>query len=195
VQRLWAAHWSVTRAQPGSVRCATVARVLTDAQAERLQACARVLKPPARVVMTGNVAPEALAAVRAGAGAGVEVIVLSATEVSGVEGSIDVLFVGPASPYSVAVEMFQHWPGRVVPGGTLFVHGAFALAPLTAALLRTVGAARAWRYFGREGTLAEYVRADLSHGERVLDAIAQAAQMRSFTRRLARRRAAALRSP
>jgi hypothetical protein len=183
------------RAQPGRLRCATVAPVLTDAQADRLTACARVLRPPARIVMTGNVAAEALAAVRAGASDGVDVVVLSPTEVDGVEGSIDVLFVGPASPYSTAVEMFQRWPGRVVPGGTLFVHGAFALAPLTAALLRTVGATRAWRYFGRDGTLAEYVRADLSHGERVLDAIAQAAQMPSFARTLARRRAGALRSP
>jgi hypothetical protein len=166
--------------------------VLTDAQAERLRACARVLHPPARVVMTGNVAPEALAAVRAGASPGVDVIVASSGEI---EGSIDVLFVGPASPYSAAVELLQYWPGRVAPGGTLFVHGAYALPPLTAALLRTVGASRGWRYFDREGALAEYVRADLSHGERVLDAIAQAAQMPSFARGLARRRTAGFRSP
>jgi hypothetical protein len=176
------------------VRCATVAPVLTDAQADRLEACARVLRPPARIVLTGNVAPDALAAVRAGASPGVEVVVLSASEIAGIEGSIDVLFVGPASPYSAAAELFQHWPGRVVPGGTLFVYGAFALAPLTAALLRTIGSSRAWRYFGREGALAEYVRADLSHGERVLDAIAQAAQLPSFARRLARRHAGALTS-
>jgi hypothetical protein len=175
---------------PGRLRCATVAPVLTHAQAERLEACARVLHPPARIVLTGNVPADALAAMRAGASPGVEVAVLPASEIEGVEGSIDVLFIGPASPYSAASEIFQSWPGRVVPGGTLFVYGAFALAPLTAALLRTVGASRAWRYFGREGVLAEYVRADLSHGERVLDAIAQAAQMRFFARRLVGRRAA-----
>jgi hypothetical protein len=176
------------RVEPRHVCCATVAPVLTDAQAQRLRACARVLHPPARIVMTGNAAPEALAALRAGASPGVDVMVASTGEI---EGSIDVLFVGPASPYSAAVELLQYWPGRVVPGGTLFVHGAYAVAPLTAALLRTVGSSRAWRYFGREGTLAEYVRADLSHGERVLDAIAQAAQLPSFARRLANRRAGA----
>jgi hypothetical protein len=164
--------------------------VLTHAQAERLKACARVLPAPARIVMTGSVAPDALAAVRAGAAPGVEVVVVPKGEIESLEGSIDVLFVGPASPYRAAVELFQHWPGRVVPGGTLFVHGAFALAPLTAALVRTVGASRAWRYFGRDGALAEYVRADLSPGERVLDAIAQAAQLPSF----ARHRVRALRS-
>ena len=168
--------------------------MLTDAQAERLEACARVLHPPARIVLTGSVATDVLAAVRAGASPGVDVVVLPAGEIEVVDGSIDVLFVGPASPYSAAVDVLQRWPGRVVPGGTLFVYGAFTLAPLTAALLRTVGASRGWRYFGREGALAEYVRADLSHGERVLDAIAQAAQMRFFARRLAGRRAAALRS-
>jgi hypothetical protein len=72
----------------------------------------------------------------------------------------------------------------------MFVYGAFAAPALTAALLRTVGSSRAWRYFGREGALAEYVHAELSHGERVLDAIAQAAQMASFARTMARRRAA-----
>ncbi|HUR85074.1 MAG TPA: hypothetical protein VMY78_06985 [Solirubrobacteraceae bacterium] len=166
--------------------------MLTDAQSERLEACARVLNAPARIVMTGNIAPEALSAMRRGALPGVEVVVLTALQVEGVDGSVDVLFVGPASPYSAASEMLQAWSTRVVPGGTLFVHGAFALPPLTAALLRTVGASRSWRYFGRDGALAEYVRSDLSHGERVLDAIAQAAQMPGFLRRLARRRAGAL---
>jgi hypothetical protein len=169
--------------------------VLNDGQAQRLTACARVLDPPARVVMTGNVSPEALAAVRAGALDGVEVVVLSASEVADVDGSVDMLFVGPASPYSSAVEMFQRWPIRVVPGGTLIVLGAFALPPQTAALLRTVASSRNWRYFGRDGALAEYVRADLSHGERVLDAIAQAAQMPWFLRGLARRRLRSVRLP
>ncbi len=182
-------------ADPGAVSCATVAPVLTEAQAERLTACARVLPALARVVMTGHVAPEALAAVRAGAAPSVDVVVLGTSEAGGLEGSIDVLFVGPATPYSAAVELLQHWPARVVPGGTLFVHGAFAHAPLTAALLRTVGASRDWRYFGREGALAEYVRADLSHGERALDALAQVAQTAAFARRMARRRRPALRSP
>ncbi len=162
--------------------------VLTDVQAERLTACARVLSAPARIVMTGNVVPDALAAMQAGAAEGVGVVVLPSGEIDGVEGSIDVLFMGPASPYSAAVDMFQRWPARVVPGGTLFVHGAFAFPPLTAALLRTIGSSRGWRYFDRDGALAEYVRADLSHGERVLDAFAQAAQLPWFARGLARRR-------
>jgi len=149
-----------------------------------------VLDAPARVVMTGNVAPAALAAMRAGATDGVEILHVAAGEVARVDGSIDVLFIGPAAPYSAAIELFERWPSRVAPGGSLFVHGAFAVTPLTVALLRTIGSSRAWRYFGRDGALAEYVRADLTHGERVLDAIAQFAQMPAYGRRVARRRSA-----
>ena len=147
-----------------------------------------MLDPPARVVMTGDVAPEAVAAIRRGAPPGVEVLVVGPREIAGPEGAIDVLFIGPAAPYAAAAELFARWPGRVAPGGLLFVHGAFAAPPLTAALLRTIGASRGWRYYGREGELAEYVRADLTHGERVLDAMAQGAQVGYFARRMARRR-------
>jgi hypothetical protein len=163
--------------------------VLTPAQSERLEACARVLDAPARIVMTGEVSESARAAVLAGAGPGVEVLVVERDEVKRVDGSIDVLFIGPAPRYSLALDMFRRWPGRVVPGGVLFVYGAFAAPAMTTALLRTIGSSRAWRYFGRDGALAEYVQADLSHGERVLDAIAQAAQIPSFARTMARRRA------
>lgn len=168
--------------------------MLTPAQSERLQACARVLDAPARIVMTGAVSPAARAAVLGGAGEGVEVLVVDEGEIKRVDGSIDVLFIGPTTRYSDALDLFQRWPGRVVPGGTLFVYGAFASPALTTALLRTIGSSRAWRYFGRDGALAEYVHAELSAGERVLDAIAQAAQIPYFARTQARRRAAKLRS-
>ncbi|MBW3652206.1 MAG: hypothetical protein KY433_01170 [Actinobacteria bacterium] len=162
--------------------------MFSSGQAARLEACARVLDPPARVVMTGSVPEEAFAAIRSGAGPGVEVLVVGTGEVAAIEGWIDLLFIGPAAPYSVAAELFARWTGRVAPGGLLFVHGAFAAPPLTAALLRAVGSSRGWRYYGRDGALAEYVRADLTHGERVLDAIAQLAQLAYFARRTARQR-------
>lgn len=168
--------------------------MLTPAQSERLEACARVLDAPARIVMTGAVSQAARDAVTGGAGPGVEILVVEQAEAKRVDGSIDVLFIGPTMRYSDALDLFQRWPGRVVPGGTLFIYGAFASPALTTALLRTIGTSRAWRYFGREGALAEYVHAELSTGERVLDAIAQASQMPYFARTLARRRAAKLRA-
>ena len=175
-------------AQTANARCGSVGRVLSAPQLSLLKACTRVLIAPARVVMTGNVSPDAVEAIRGAASPGVEVLVVEPGEVARVDGSIDVLFIGPAAPYSIAAELFGRWAGRVAPGGLLFVHGAFAAPPLTAALLRTIGASRGWRYYGREGELAEYVRADLTHGERVLDAMAQVAQVVYFARRLARRR-------
>ena len=144
--------------------------------------------------MTGDVADSAREAVEAGAGPGVEVLIVEPTEIKRVDGSIDVLYIGPAARFSIALDMFQRWPPRVVPGGTLFVYGAFAAPATTAALMRTIGSSRAWRYFGRDGALAEYVHAELSYGERILDAIAQAAQLPSFARTTARRRAAKFRS-
>lgn len=162
--------------------------MLSPAQVALLQACTRVLVAPARVVMTGHVPPDAEAAIRGQAAPGVEVLVVDPGAVARIDGSIDVLFVGPAAPYSVAAELFGRWAGRVAPGGLLFVQGAFASPPLTAALLRTIGSSRGWRYYGREGELAEYVRADLTHGERMLDGMAQVAQVGYFARRLARRR-------
>ncbi len=177
-----------SRAARTTTGCGSVASVLSPAQVALLQACTRVLVAPARVVLTGNVSPDAVAAIGSEASAGVEVLVVDAGSVARVDGSIDVLFIGPAAPYSAAAELFGRWAGRVAPGGLLFVHGAFAAPPLTAALLRTVGSSRNWRYYGREGELAEYVRADLTHGERVLDAMAQVAQVGYFARRVARRR-------
>jgi hypothetical protein len=125
---------------------------------------------------------------------GVEVLIVDQGETKRVDGPIDMLYIGPTIRYSAALDLFRRWPGRVVPGGTMFVYGAFASPALTTALLRTIGSSRAWRYFSRDGALAEYVHAELSHGERVLDAIGQAAQMPYFARTLARRRAAKLRS-
>lgn len=162
--------------------------MFSEAQSARLEACARVLDPPALVVMTGSVPPQAVAAIRRAARDGVELRVVEPDRVVAIEGSIDVLFIGRVAPYSAAAELFGRWPGRVAPGGLLFVDGAFASPPLTAALLRVVGSSRGWRYYGREGTLAEYVRADLTHGERVLDAIAQLAQLAYFARMAARAR-------
>ena len=182
------------RALPDRPRCGSVAAVLTPSQTERLAACARVLDAPSLIVMTGGVSAEAHAAMLSGAPPGVRVLVVEPTEGKRVDGSVDVLFIGPVARFSVALDMFQRWPGRVVPGGTLFVYGAFAAPALTTALLRTIGSSRAWRYYGRDGALAEYVQADLSHGERVLDTIAQAAQMPSFARTMARRRATKLRT-
>ena len=40
----------------------------------------------------------------------------------------------------------------------MLVHDAFSSIGVTLALLTAIGPAAAWRYVGREGSLAEYVR-------------------------------------
>lgn len=167
---------------------ATVARVLTADQSRRLAECARALGVPSRVVATGRGADEAVAVMSAAAPAGVEVLVVAPEDLAGVDGPLDVLFVGATGRYSSAVDTIERWSARVVPAGTMFVLGAFAVPPLTAALLRTVGSSPGWRYFGRDGDLAEYTRASLTRGERVLDAVAQLAQLPGFGRLTIRRR-------
>jgi predicted nicotinamide N-methyase len=168
--------------------------VLSDAQAGQLRACARVLQAPARIVVTGPLPPSVADALRSGASPGVAVLTVAPDALKEVDGPIDVLVVGPTAPYSAAVDVLERWSARVVPGGTMFVVGAFAAPPLTAALLRTIGHSPGWRLFGRNGAVSEYTRADLTRGERVLDGIAHLAQLPSFARAIARRRVRGSRS-
>lgn len=162
--------------------------MLTPSQAARLKACTRAIDAPARVVVAGHDTDSAVAALRAGAAPRVEVIAAAPDALDQVDGPIDVLFVARTGRYSASAEALERWGARVVPGGTMFVHGAFASPPVTAALLRTVGSSPGWRYFGRDGALAEYTRAALTPGERTLNTVAQLAQLPAFARALVRRR-------
>lgn len=161
--------------------------MLTSSQAETLRNCVRVLHSPSRVVATGHGAEEAAGAMREAAPDGVEVLVIAPGALESVDGPIDVLLIGSTGRYSVAVDAIEQWSARVVPAGTMFVLGAFQAPPLTGALLRTAGTSPGWRYFGRDGDLAEYTRANLTRGERVLDTIAQLAQLPRFARGAAAR--------
>jgi hypothetical protein len=76
-----------------------------------------------------------------------------------VPGAIDVLFVDGAHRYGPARADLRDWGAKVTPGGRLLVHDAFSSVGVTLALLRTVVFARGWRYAGRDGSLAEWVRA------------------------------------
>ena len=73
---------------------------------------------------------------------------------------------------------------RVRAGGALLVHDAFSSVGVTLALLRGVVFAGEWRYRGRAGSLAEYVRAPVSGRARAGNAAAQLAQLPWFARNL-----------
>jgi len=78
--------------------------------------------------------------------------------------SIDLLFVDGAHRYGPAGDDLLRWGARVVPGGRMLVHDAFSSLGVTGALLRHVTPSRDWRYAGRDGSLAEYVRAPRTAG-------------------------------
>jgi predicted O-methyltransferase YrrM len=77
-----------------------------------------------------------------------------------VPGPIDVLFVDGAHRFGPARDDLVRWGDRVRPGGRMLVHDAWSSVGVTLALLTTTVFARRWRYAGRTGSLAEFVRED-----------------------------------
>jgi hypothetical protein len=178
--------------------CATFAAVghppaddLTSAQASRLSSCAAVLGPRARAVVVGPAGTAAAGVLRAALPPDAELHVVAPHDArngsaEAPEGPVDLLHITAGAGAATALADLERWGARVVPDGTLFVQGAFASIAQTVALARSVGPARGWRYAGRDGALAEYTRADLTPGERVIDGLAQAAQLPAMVRALAR---------
>jgi predicted O-methyltransferase YrrM len=77
-----------------------------------------------------------------------------------VPGSVDVLFVDGAHRFGPARADLVRWGDRVRPGGRMLVHDAWSSVGVTLALLTTTVFGRRWRYVGRSGSLAEFVRDD-----------------------------------
>jgi predicted O-methyltransferase YrrM len=78
-----------------------------------------------------------------------------------VSGPVDVLFVDGAHRFAPARADLVRWGGRVRAGGRLLVHDAWSSIGVTLALMATTVFGRRWRYVGREGSLAEFVREDV----------------------------------
>lgn len=110
---------------------------------------------------------------------------LSADALDDVAGEVDLLFVDGAHRPGPARADIVRWGDRVADGATMLVHDAFSSVGVTLALLSTTAISRRWRYMGRVGSLAEYLRSDLSTSERLTDASRQAAQLPWFARNLA----------
>lgn len=77
-----------------------------------------------------------------------------------VSGTVDVLFVDGAHRFGPARADLVRWGNRVRPGGRMLVHDAWSSVGVTLALLTTTVFGRRWRYAGRTGSLAEFVRED-----------------------------------
>jgi Methyltransferase domain len=78
-----------------------------------------------------------------------------------VAGPVDVLFVDGAHRFAPARADLVRWGGRVAAGGRMLVHDAWSSIGVTLALMTTTVFGRQWRYVGREGSLAEFVRDDV----------------------------------
>jgi hypothetical protein len=83
----------------------------------------------------------------------------SALALQAFDGPVDLLFVDGAHRFGPARADLVRWGARVPDGGRMLVHDAFSSVGVTLALLTSVVPARSWRYLGRDGSLASYVRA------------------------------------
>jgi hypothetical protein len=101
-----------------------------------------------------------------------------------VDGPVDLLYVDGAHRFGPARDDLVRWGARVPVGGRMLVHDSFSSVGVTLALaLVTVAGAR-WRYEGRDGSLAQFERADLGPGARARNAARQLAQLPWFARNL-----------
>lgn len=107
----------------------------------------------------------------------------SAEALEEVAGPIDLLYVDGAHRYRPALADVRDWGARVRPDGRMLVHDAFSSVGVTLALLRAVVFSRRWRYAGRDGSLAEFVRGGAPSPAR--DALRQLAQLPWFARNVA----------
>jgi SAM-dependent methyltransferase len=82
----------------------------------------------------------------------------SALALDAFDGPVDLLFVDGAHRFGPARADLVRWGARVPHGGRMLVHDAYSSVGVTLALLTSVVPARSWRYLGRDGSLASYVR-------------------------------------
>jgi Methyltransferase domain len=74
------------------------------------------------------------------------------------DGPVDLLFVDGAHRFRPARADLVRWGARVPSGGRMLVHDAFSSVGVTLALVTSVVPSGSWRYVGRDGSLAAYVR-------------------------------------
>jgi predicted O-methyltransferase YrrM len=110
-----------------------------------------------------------------------------------VAGELDLLYVDGAHRYRPARDDLARWGERVRPGGRMLVHDSFSSVGVTLASMRLLLAGGEFRYVGRSGSLAEYVRERLDGRARLANAFSQLAQLPWFARNLALKLAIVLR--
>jgi hypothetical protein len=102
-----------------------------------------------------------------------------------VAGEIDLLHVDGAHRYAPARDDIAGWGARVRPGGRMLIHDSFSSIGVTGAQLRLLVLSRRWRYLGRDGSLADYRREELTGRARLRNALRQLVQLPWFARNVA----------
>jgi methyltransferase family protein len=101
------------------------------------------------------------------------------------DGPVDLLFVDGAHRFGPARADLVRWGARVPDGGRMLVHDAFSSIGVTLALLTATVPRPSWRYLGREGSLALYVRS--RPPGRALPALPEARELPWFAANVARK--------
>jgi predicted O-methyltransferase YrrM len=95
---------------------------------------------------------------------------------------VDVLFIDGAHGFRAARQDIIFYGDLVPDGGTMLIHDSFSSLGVTLALMATLFGSGRFRYAGRTGSLAVYLRADLAPAERLRNCGLQFAQLRWFAR-------------
>lgn len=111
----------------------------------------------------------------------------SSAAVDDVPDDIDLLYVDGAHRFAPALDDVRAWGAKVRDGGRMLVHDSWSSVGVTLALLLAMVPSPRWRYVGRVGSLAEYVRepVPLSAAERAANALAQLRELPWFVRNVA----------
>ena len=102
-----------------------------------------------------------------------------------VDGEIDLLYIDGAHRYRFVRDDIVSWTPRIATGGTLLIHDSFSSVGVTLALVRCLFAGGRFRYVRRERSLAEYRRAELSGGGRLVNLMRQVRELGWFARNVA----------
>jgi hypothetical protein len=99
-----------------------------------------------------------------------------------VRGPIELLYIDGAHRYRPALDDIRQWGAKVAGGGTMLIHDSFSSVGVTLALLSSTFVGSSFRYIGRSGSMTEYRRESLRPGQRVRNALRQAASLPWFAR-------------
>lgn len=106
----------------------------------------------------------------------------SGSALGDVDGPIDLLYIDGAHRYTPARDDIRSWGDRVTPGGVLLIHDAFNAIGVTGAQLRLLVFGPDFFYLGRDGSLVEYRRREMTDAERARNAARQLRELGYFGR-------------